>query len=82
MAFFVTMYRNYHPYLGHGYLTRPVGNRCLRCGRKMVIGLTKNCGWDFLLWKPRHSKKVLLGYIHGWNCLEYPKDPEGMSNGR
>lgn len=68
-----------HPYLTDNFLKRNPKNLCLNCGRHIAI-VPGN--WNYLTFKPRFGKAVIVGYVHRRPCWEYPKDKEGVPNGR
>jgi hypothetical protein len=68
------MRRDDHPYLGSEYLTRSVGNYCLMCGARM--GNIGRKGWNFLHYKPMNGKRILIGYVHDWDCWQDSDDQD------
>lgn len=71
------MRRDYHPYLGHNYFTRSPRNFCLTCGEKIAVAPCGN--WNYASFRPRHGKRILIGYVHSYDCLEPPKDSEQIA---
>lgn len=59
---------DFHPWFTGKQLTRPPGNFCLYCGERLSV--RPEGEWNFLFMRINCGKRVLLGYVHNFDCTD------------